>query len=211
MIYTRKGDDGTTRRADGKLCRKCDACIEAVGAVDELSAAVGLAVAQIRADDSCAGSDLATGIADTLTAVQRRLMSVGAALSGVVAPAGFPDAATVAQLERSADALNVRFAEFVLPGGSLAAAQLHVARTVCRRAERRVVAAEGLGNVGAPTAENGVQTAEFAAQTAGNGVLVPEASADGREGAAPPSAVPFLNRLSDFLFAAAEAIRQEKR
>jgi len=143
-IYTKTGDRGTTALGSGRRVRKDHPRIEACGAVDELNAALGLALA--------AGLDVeATAI---LGGVQNDLFDLGADLT---VPADPPSrgrganrraplrmtAAHVAPLETAIDRCNARLeplSSFVLPGGSLASAWLHHARTVCRRAERRLVA-----------------------------------------------------------------------
>jgi cob(I)alamin adenosyltransferase len=137
-IYTRGGDAGETSLGDGSRVAKLDSRIGAFGAVDELNAQLGVA--------------LAGGIPDELRAplerIQNELFDVGADLS---VPVEVPDRLRVTQelvdeLERLCDAFNVRLPEltsFVLPGGAPLAAQLHVARTVCRRAEREALVADG--------------------------------------------------------------------
>lgn len=140
-IYTRTGDDGTTGLGTGARIRKDDPRVEAYGDVDEANAAVGLAVV------ACEAAGL-TEIAGLLRAIQHDLFDVGADLCIPVAPdeaAGSrlrvqPEQA--ARLERTIDRYNdpmPSLTSFVLPGGSPAAAALHMARTVVRRAERRVV------------------------------------------------------------------------
>jgi cob(I)alamin adenosyltransferase len=128
-IYTRTGDDGTTGLGDGSRVPKDGARVEAYGAVDEANSAIGviLAVPGVPAD-----------VADLLTRVQHELFDLGGELCipGHRAIA----AAQVAALEEALDAFNERLPplrEFILPGGGPAAAACHVARTVCRRAERR--------------------------------------------------------------------------
>lgn len=129
-IYTRQGDDGTTRRADGSTVPKDDASIEAYGTIDELNSHIGLLATQLPADWR-----------SELLDIQRHLFAIGAYLAGVPSPDYFPTAADVAHLEALMDAMPP-FSGFVLPGGSPAAAQAHVCRTVCRRAERRVLTAK---------------------------------------------------------------------
>jgi cob(I)alamin adenosyltransferase len=136
-IYTRTGDDGTTGLAGGARVPKDAPRIEALGDVDELNAALGVA----RAHDP--GGSLHAEMAT----IQSRLLLVGAELATVGADAvariervGEDD---VAALERWIDRLENDLpppAGFASPGGSVQGARLHVARTVCRRAERRVVA-----------------------------------------------------------------------
>jgi cob(I)alamin adenosyltransferase len=128
-IYTRTGDDGTTGLPGGGRVAKHDLRIEAFGTVDETSSAIALVLAE---------SAIPEDVRSTLLAVQNDLFEVGAELSmpeydGV-------DAASVTRLEEALDALNAELPplrEFVLPGGDRAAAACHLARTICRRAERR--------------------------------------------------------------------------
>jgi cob(I)alamin adenosyltransferase len=135
-IYTRGGDRGETSLGDGSRVSKLDCRVGAFGAVDELNAQLGLALA----------GDLPDGFRPLLERVQNELFDVGADLS---VPWGVTDRLRVDQeqvdrLERECDAFNAGLAElrsFVLPGGTKAAARLHVARTVCRRAERDALAA----------------------------------------------------------------------
>lgn len=135
-IYTRTGDDGTTGLLGPGRVAKDAARIEAYGTVDELNALLGT----VRA----AGVDRE---ADTLLArVQDELFSLGAALADPDPQGRFfhaITAETVARLEREIDAVETELtplARFILPGGTPGAAGVHQARTVCRRAERRVVA-----------------------------------------------------------------------
>jgi cob(I)alamin adenosyltransferase len=134
-IYTRGGDGGETSLGDGSRVSKLDCRIGAFGTVDELNSALGVVLA----------GDVADGVREALTRVQNELFDVGADLS---VPWGVTDRLRVEQemidrLERLCDEFNEELAElrsFVLPGGTEAAARLHVARTVCRRAERDVLA-----------------------------------------------------------------------
>jgi cob(I)alamin adenosyltransferase len=136
-IYTRTGDRGTTRLASGAPVSKASRRVEAYGAVDETNAFVGLA-----------RLELAPGgrLDAVLARVQNELFDLGADLA--TPPAGDRPALRVVdsqatRLEEDLDALNEALApldSFVLPGGSRGAAALHVARTVCRRAERACVA-----------------------------------------------------------------------
>jgi cob(I)alamin adenosyltransferase len=138
-IYTRSGDTGETGLFGGQRVAKSHPRVEAYGALDELNAVIGLAVANI--DDS----DLRA----RLTGVQSRLFDIGADLA---TPAGsragdwLPRAQPewVAAVEADIDAMEAELtplATFILPGGSPGAAWLHLARTVCRRAERRTIQA----------------------------------------------------------------------
>ena len=134
-IYTRGGDGGETSLGDGSRVSKLDCRIGAFGTVDELNSAIGVLLA----------GDVPEGLREPLTRIQNELFDVGADLS---VPWGVTDRLRVEQamidrLERVCDKLNAELPElrsFVLPGGTEAAARLHVARTVCRRAERDVLA-----------------------------------------------------------------------
>ncbi|MGO9392800.1 cob(I)yrinic acid a,c-diamide adenosyltransferase [Rhodoblastus sp.] len=149
-IYTRTGDDGSTGLADGERRAKCDPRVEAYGDVDETNSAIGLArlstaalpeldamLARIQNDLFDLGADLATPESDK--------------------PLGYEPLRVVAsqptRLEQEIDALNARLTplrSFVLPGGAPAAAALHLARAICRRAERRMVALAEDEIIGAP-------------------------------------------------------------
>jgi cob(I)alamin adenosyltransferase len=132
-IYTRTGDDGTTGLADGERVAKHDVRVEALGAVDETNSLIGLLLTE---------QGLLAAIAEPLRRIQHELFEIGAelALHGYrkIGPEH------VDRLEVELDALNAELpplTEFVLPGGTRAAAVCHVARTVCRRAERRACVA----------------------------------------------------------------------
>jgi len=134
-IYTKTGDDGTTGLLGAGRVSKDDPRIESYGTVDELNAVLGLARA--------AGLD---ADADALVArLQGDLFAVGAALADPDPAGKFHNAVKdglAARLESEIDRLEAELApltRFILPGGSPAAAQLHLARTICRRAERLVV------------------------------------------------------------------------
>jgi cob(I)alamin adenosyltransferase len=131
-IYTRGGDAGETSLGDGSRVPKLDCRIGAFGAVDELNAQIGVALADGVPEDMRAA----------LERIQNELFDVGADLS---VPYGAGDGRLridqerIDELERLCDRFNEELPElksFVLPGGTPAAARVHVARTVCRRAER---------------------------------------------------------------------------
>ena len=129
-IYTRTGDDGTTGLSDGSRIGKDAARVEAMGDIDELNSAVGILLAE----------DLPESIRTGMIAIQHDLLDLGGELS--LPGHGIITGAHVTRLEHELDALNAELPalrEFVLPGGSRAAAAAHFARTVCRRAERRLV------------------------------------------------------------------------
>jgi cob(I)alamin adenosyltransferase len=130
-IYTRTGDGGTTGLADGSRVPKDSLRIEAIGAVDELNSVLGVLLAEPLPEEmrSC------------ITGVQHDLFDLGGELSRPGHP--IMTAAHVARLEAALERYNAALAplaDFVLPGGSRPAALAHVARAVCRRAERRLVA-----------------------------------------------------------------------
>ena len=129
-IYTRTGDGGTTGLADGSRVAKDAPRIEALGAVDELNSVIGALLAE----------RLPRGLRDCLTGVQHDLFDLGGELS--IPGHGIMTQAHIARLEQFLDRFNAKLPplkDFVLPGGSRAAGCAHVARAVCRRAERRVV------------------------------------------------------------------------
>ena len=142
-IYTRGGDAGETSLGDGSRVSKLDPRIAAYGAVDELNAQLGLALA----------GGLPESLDTPLRRIQNELFDLGADLS--VPYAGPDERLRVTQelvdrLERDCDELNEPLSElksFVLPGGTEAAARLHVARTVARRAERDALAADEVAGV----------------------------------------------------------------
>ena len=135
-IYTRGGDAGETSLGDGSRVSKLDLRLAAYGTVDELNAMLGVVLA----------GECPVGIRDGLTRVQNELFDLGADMSVPLEHEGRlrTTQEQVDALELDCDRFNAELPElksFVLPGGTQAAAQLHVARTVCRRAEREAHAA----------------------------------------------------------------------
>jgi cob(I)alamin adenosyltransferase len=138
-IYTKTGDAGETGLFDGTRVRKSDPRVATYGDVDELNAWLGLARASLTDPE----------LSEMLERIQRDLFAIGARLAdpahriaGRVTKAAV-SAADVTRLEQSIDALEATLPplrRFILAGGSTAGATLHVARTVCRRAERAMVA-----------------------------------------------------------------------
>ncbi len=151
-IYTKLGDGGETHLGDMSRVSKLHPRVEACGTVDELNATIGVALLQ---------PGLPEAFAAWLRRVQNDLLDVGADLS-VPGPVSDPASADSGErerlrvdpsytewLERACDEVNDKLEplrSFVIPGGSPAAAHLHVSRTVCRRAERRAIAVGGDGN-----------------------------------------------------------------
>jgi cob(I)alamin adenosyltransferase len=135
-IYTRTGDDGTTGLVDGSRLSKADPRMAAIGDVDEANSAIGVARAALGPGD----------FSETLAHIQNDLFDLGADFA---TPPGIEGAlritdGQVASLERHIDRMNSALApltSFVLPAGEPAAAALHLARAVVRRAERSAVAA----------------------------------------------------------------------
>ena len=129
-IYTRTGDDGTTGLGDGTRTNKDSLRVEAMGDVDELNAVIGLILTE----------PVSVTIRETLTTVQHDLFNIG----GEICIPGYEmlQAGCVDALESILDELNDELEplkEFILPGGSKAASYCHLARTVCRRAERTMI------------------------------------------------------------------------
>lgn len=130
-IYTRTGDDGTTGLGDGSRTQKDSLRVEAYGTVDELNSAVGVIIANCTDDD----------VSSVLLDVQHDLFDLGGELC--MPGTGLLDDRHTERLEKELDRLNADLPplkDFILPGGDVAAAHAHLARTICRRAERRVIA-----------------------------------------------------------------------
>jgi cob(I)alamin adenosyltransferase len=166
-IYTRGGDAGQTSLGDGSRVPKTDPRVQAYGAVDELNALLGLVLA----------GDLPVRFRRLLERIQNELFDLGADLSVPEAEGGRERLrvapSQVEALEAACDELNSDLEplrSFVLPGGTEAAAGLHLARTVCRRAERDALRVDG----------------------------------------ANPTALAYLNRLSDLLFILARGANAEE-
>jgi len=129
-IYTRTGDDGTTGLGDGTRVEKDSARVEAYGSVDETNCVLGMVLAV---------PEIPSAVAECLTGVQHELFDLGGELCIPGRDAIKRD--QVVRLEENLDAFNETLPplkEFILPGGGPAAAACHLARTVCRRAERRL-------------------------------------------------------------------------
>ena len=138
-IYTRTGDQGTTGLGDGTRIDKDSLRVEAMGTVDELNAVIGLLLTE----------PLSEPIRMTLTRVQHDLFDLGGELC--IPGHAMLKPGRVAQMEQTLDELNdplPPLKEFILPGGSRAAAYCHLARTVCRRAERDAIRLSRADQVG---------------------------------------------------------------
>lgn len=130
-IYTRTGDDGTTGLGDGTRVGKDSLRVVAYGTVDELNSAIGIVLA----------CDIDDRMREVLIQVQHDLFDLGGELC--IPGMAMVHDADIDRLEHTLDAFNEDLPplkEFILPGGGMAAAQCHLARTICRRAEREVVA-----------------------------------------------------------------------
>ena len=137
-IYTKTGDDGATGLGDGVRVRKDDPRVEAYGEIDELNSVLGLLLSL----------EIPEEVRPPLTDVQHDLFDLGGELS--IPGFSLLREGRVEALERFLDRLNSELKpleEFILPGGTQAAAVCHLARTVCRRAERRVVALSAASRV----------------------------------------------------------------
>lgn len=130
-IYTRTGDKGTTGLGDGTRINKDDIRIDAIGDIDELNSIVGLLISGLGENDN---------LLTSLYEIQQNLFNLG----GELAVPGFAliKPSHITALEEQLDAANEDLpplTDFILPGGSLSASHCHLARSVCRRAERKVV------------------------------------------------------------------------
>lgn len=129
-IYTRTGDDGSTGLGDGTRVAKDSARVTAYGTVDEANSAIGLILA----------NEIPDNVRQVLISVQHQLFDLGGELCIPGHAAVFD--ADIKQLEDQLDAFNAALPplkDFILPGGGIAAAHCHLARTICRRAERETV------------------------------------------------------------------------
>ena len=180
-IYTRTGDDGTTGLVDGSRLPKDAPRMVAIGEVDELNSAIGLAIVAMERHEGGSGAGARAGADDPaalLRTIQNDLFDLGADLA--TPGADFTPSemvlrivpAQVTRLEAAIDRINAPIPplrSFILPGGSEAAARVHLARAIARRAERAAIGAA-------------------------------------RDDAVNPAALAYLNRLSDLLFVLARAL-----
>jgi cob(I)alamin adenosyltransferase len=147
-VYTKSGDKGMTQIVSGEKLSKSDARIEAYGCVDELNCHVGYCkdlLMDTKINDFI-------GLAEYLTIIQNELFNVGTQLAASNVENEYPQISeeSIKVMEQEIDKVNNHLTElesFVLPGGSILNSQFHIARTVCRRAERRVVALAETENV----------------------------------------------------------------
>ncbi len=134
-IYTRTGDKGTTGLGDGSRIEKDHLRMQTIGTVDEVNCHIGLLICELEPDDKENGE-----LVSLFIAIQHDLFDLGGELS--VPGYQLIDEQKVASLEQQMDQLNEQLPplkNFILPGGNKAASQCHLARSVCRRAERLIV------------------------------------------------------------------------
>ncbi len=196
-VYTRTGDKGQTSLIGGRRVSKSDSRLDAYGTVDELNSLLGVVISTLAAELSVEQNkgappktfsdekkEQVVTVQKVLQTIQHELFNVGSRLAceeaGLLAQLPEVSLAQIEHLEKLMDAYTAFLSplkNFILPGGSLAAAQTHVARTVCRRAERICV---GLAHAGTEANES-TQTADIAPIV--EKILIQ-----------------YLNRLSDYLF-----------
>lgn len=167
--YSGTGDKGETSLYGGTRVEKADPRVEAYGAIDELNSQLGVARAYIKKGK----------LNELLKSIQRDLWILGGDLASELVTANVPRISKeqLERLESVTDELNAglpRLRRFILPGGSVPGAELHVARAVCRRAERRIVALSRVESIN-------------------------------------PDILPYINRLSSFLFVLARAVNKTQR
>lgn len=168
-VYTKTGDKGTTSLASGERVAKTDLRIEAYGTVDELNSWVGLLQASLATGKTSEVSAQPATVSAQLMWIQNKLFNLGAALSE--APGEWITEDDVLQLEQWIDAMQAVVPPqraFILPTGSESVCRCHLCRTVCRRAERKMIAANS-----------------------------------------DPTAIKWINRLSDFWFVLARFVGYE--
>lgn len=197
-IYTRRGDEGETGLFGGGRISKDHPRIEATGAVDELNALLGRVMAVVEEPR----------IRERVPVIQDDLFTLGSVLASRPTGDGRDSNPSLPSLPRDRpsemegwiDEISEELdplENFILPGGSAGAAELHVARTVCRRAERRVVALASMAREGGPI-QGGAESSE-GLDSRGQGRV--EAGGQDRPGGVDPDILRYLNRLSDLLFA----------
>ena len=151
-IYTKTGDKGMTSLCDGSRLSKDDMRVEAYGTLDELNAHIGLLISLLQTSCSKEGVQPAANLTDFLSEIQEELFVIGGELAGAERKAEdlISTQNLIRKLEVNIDELSSQLPvqhHFVLPGGIIPAAQSHVCRTICRRAERRIVALSHVATV----------------------------------------------------------------
>ena len=191
-VYTKAGDKGKTSLIGGTRVSKAELRLDAYGTVDELNSVLGLLHAEVTSDLAVIQPRESDSIASILNLVQHNLFDVGSHLAcdDILARANLPcvNSGQVAMLERAMDAYSVELTElkhFVLPGGARSAAVAHIARTVCRRAERLCVRLDETAIGAKPEETAKIEGAEVDAVV-----------------------IQYLNRLSDYLFVLARHLNR---
>ena len=159
-VYTRRGDSGQTDLIGGIRTSKADLRIEAYGTIDELSSHLGL-LAALLSKAATSGEAWCTPIREEIIGIQNNLFNVSTHLATdqsqtpLYPSARLPEGETE-KMEQAIDTMNAQLKEpqgFILPGGTVMAAQAHVCRTVCRRAERHIAALAETATVGPEIAQ----------------------------------------------------------
>ncbi|MGB7343115.1 MAG: cob(I)yrinic acid a,c-diamide adenosyltransferase [Pirellulaceae bacterium] len=195
-IYTRTGDTGSTGLFGGPRVPKDDCRIEAYGTVDELNAAIGM----VRT------ASIPESIGSELGQIQHELFSIGAELATPDPDEHGLRVIGQQQIERLEEWIDQHestlepLKQFILPGGTPASACLHLARSICRRAERRVVTLDG--SLGGGSFTDG--ETEIRSKTSTSDEVVVDAVKDGVR--ISDSVIVYLNRLSDYLFVLSRAV-----
>lgn len=153
-IYTKTGDKGMTSLCDGSRLSKDDMRIEAYGTLDELNAHIGLLISLLQTSSSKEGVQSTSNLTDFLSEIQEELFVIGGELARaeIKTEELVSTQKLITKIETIIDELSSQLPvqhHFVLPGGTLPAAQSHVCRTICRRAERRIVALSHVATVSA--------------------------------------------------------------
>lgn len=143
-IYTKAGDDGTTSLCDGSCLSKDDIRVEAYGTLDELNAHIGLLISLLQTSSLKEGVQPAANLTDFLSEIQEELFVIGGELARAEIKTEEPVSTQklITKIETIIDEISSQLPvqhHFVLPGGVIPASQSHVCRTICRRAERRIV------------------------------------------------------------------------
>lgn len=151
-IYTKTGDKGMTSLCDGSRLSKDDIRIEAYGTLDELNAHIGLLISLLQTSSLKEGVQSTSNLTDFLSEIQEELFVIGGELARVEIKTQelVSTQKLIAKIETIIDELSSQLPvqhHFVLPGGIISAAQSHVCRTICRRAERRIVALSHVATV----------------------------------------------------------------
>jgi cob(I)alamin adenosyltransferase len=171
-ITTKTGDNGYTGILDGRRLRKDHPILECLGTLDELNAFLGDAKACLNAADDAVANAYGVYISGIITGIQKDLSSIMGILAGMPVPEESLNEERLNSLIGELESELPPFTSFAVPGANPASAKLHIARTVCRRAERRL------------TALNGETSPASQAQSAEQTKAV----------------MPYINRLSDLLF-----------